>query len=356
MAVTPATPATSATSASVESSANPAAPERAATAMARWRMLRTGSLCAYSGLVIWTIDARGVPFDREAVLAWVCGCLVLVNLGRPWRQGLQVVLDWLPVLAVMLVYDLVRGAADDAGTTVHYRPQLDADRALFGGTVPSVWLQDRFYDGGPPEWWEVIPALVYASHFVVPFVVAGALWQRNRDRWLGYIRRFVSVSFLATLGFLAFPAAPPWLASRRDLLPPLVRTSPRGWSILELDVASRLIDKGQKASNLVAAIPSLHAGYTMLILVFVWPRASRWLRAVMAGYVLAMAFVLVLTAEHYVVDVFAGWAAVAVVCAGWTMWECRAGRRCRPQLTEDEVPEPVEQVQATESSVPLVSR
>ncbi len=294
---------------------------------ARWPAVRTGSLAAYSGVVVWSIDTRGVPFDRETVLAWVCGCLVLVNVGRPWRQSMQVVIDWLPFLAVMLIYDLVRGAADQAGAPVHYTPQLDADRALFGGTVPTVWLQDRLYDGGAPRWWEVGPALVYASHFVVPFVVAGVLWQRDRERWLAFTGRFVSLSFLATLGFLAFPAAPPWLASRRDLLPPISRTSPRGWSILELDVASRLIDKGQKASNLVAAIPSLHAGYTVLLLVFLWPRASRRLRVVLVAYPVVMGFVLALTGEHYVVDVLAGWAAAAVVCMGWTAWEHRRSLR-----------------------------
>ncbi len=298
--------------------------------MTRWPAVRTGGLAAYSLVVVWFIDTRGVPFDRETVLAWVCGCLVLVNLGRPWRQSVQVVIDWLPFLAVMLIYDLVRGAADEAGAPVHFTPQLDADRTLFGGTVPTVWLQDRLYDGGPPRWWEVGPALVYASHFVVPFVVAGVLWQRQRERWLAFTRRLVSLSFLATLGFLAFPAAPPWLAARRDLLPPIARTSPRGWSILELDVAARLIDKGQKASNLVAAIPSLHAGYTALLLVFVWPRASRGLRVVLVAYPLVMGFVLALTGEHYVVDVLSGWAAAALVCLGWTAWERRRAGRDDP--------------------------
>ena len=58
---------------------------------------------------------------------------------------------------------------------------------------------------------------------------------------------------------------------------------------------------------MVAAIPSLHAGYTALVLWALWPSFGRVGRTVLVAYPLAMAFTLVLTGEHYLVDIFIGW-------------------------------------------------
>jgi membrane-associated phospholipid phosphatase len=74
-----------------------------------------------------------------------------------------------------------------------------------------------------------------------------------------------------------------------------------------------LFDRGSEYSNPVAAVPSLHAAYTLLITLFLW-RSARWARPLLAAYPVAMAFALVYTAEHYVVDILLGWAyAVAAV-------------------------------------------
>ncbi len=80
----------------------------------------------------------------------------------------------------------------------------------------------------------------------------------------------------------------------------------RGWGNLHLHSASALIDQGQASVNLVAAIPSLHAGMTAAVAgVPVAPGGPRW-RPLLVAYPLVMAFTLVYTAEHYVVDILLG--------------------------------------------------
>jgi membrane-associated phospholipid phosphatase len=93
----------------------------------------------------------------------------------------------------------------------------------------------------------------------------------------------------------------------------------RGWGKLNLQTASALIDQGQASVNLVAAIPSLHAGLTAAIAAFLWTRVARKWRPLLAAYVLVMAFTLVYTAEHYVIDILLGWllAAVVLVAMRW---------------------------------------
>ena len=86
--------------------------------------------------------------------------------------------------------------------------------------------------------------------------------------------------------------------------------------------------EGTNVANPVAALPSLHAAWPMVILLFVWKTAprGRWL---MVGYQLAMAFVLVYGGEHYVSDILLGYlyAVVAFVVVNRlvTRYDARRG-------------------------------
>jgi membrane-associated phospholipid phosphatase len=95
-----------------------------------------------------------------------------------------------------------------------------------------------------------------------------------------------------------------------------------------------LLDQGQASVNLVAAVPSLHAGMTLAISVFLWNRVSRGWRPVLAAYVIVMAFTLVYTAEHFVIDILLGWALAAVVMLAMEWFK---SRRARPPQQEAEV-------------------
>ncbi len=166
-------------------------------------------------------------------------------------------------------------------------------------------------------WWEVPITLTYISHFFVPFVVAAVFWLRDRRRYWQYVCRFVTLSFLAAVTFVLFPTVPPWLAADQGELDPIVRTAPRGWVKLHLDIAQDLVELGQRTANVVAAIPSLHAGYTALVAWALWRRVGRVGKAILVAYPLLMAFTLVLTGEHYLVDIFIGWGYTAAVVMAW---------------------------------------
>lgn len=277
-----------------------------------WLRLAIGG-GAYVGVLLASVLTRGVPLEREQVLLWVMGALAVVAVSGPRHRARQVIVDWLPFLLVLVVYDYSRGLADQAGFPVRWQPQIRADELLFGGQLPTVWLQEQLIDPARVHTWEVVVAVTYASHFVVPFVVAATLWFRDRARWAAFVRRFVVLSFLGVVTFVLVPTGPPWLAAQTGRLDEAVaRPVGRGWSVLGLDIAERVLEKGQASVNLTAAVPSLHAAYAALIAVVLWP-SVRWLsRLVLAAYTVGMGFVLVLGGEHYVVDIAIGWAYVAL--------------------------------------------
>ena len=291
---------------------------------AHWAVVRRCALGLYFvALVLWSFR-YGIPVQRELVIAWTCGALACFSLGRHPRQILQIALDWLPIVVVLAAYDLTRGAADSLGIDVHLQAMIDFDRLLFFGQTPTEWLQARLYEPGVVSWWDVAFSIVYTSYFVVPFAVAGVLWARDRIVFLRFTRRLVTLALAGLATYIAFPAAPPWMAGEQGLLEGVHRTTSDGFNALGVATAG-LFSRGQENVNLVAAVPSLHAGFTALVAMFLWSRVRLGLRPLLALYPLAMALTLIATGEHYVFDVLLGWSFAAGVMAAWASWERRRG-------------------------------
>jgi hypothetical protein len=234
----------------------------------------------------------------------------------------QLLIAWSPLSVILLAYAVAQwvnapldgrglgAGVNRLGFALHVTGPAAVDRAVFGG-IPSVWLQQRLVDGSP-HWYDAVAAPVYATHFVFIPIVTGVLWFRRRERFAGWLTAVLTFTVVGVSGYIAYPAAPPWLASRDGAIGRVTRISDLGWDYLHLHPLAALTGSGQGASNPVAAMPSLHAGSALLIALVLWPPASRLWRVALVCYVLLMAGVLVYTGEHYAVDVAAGWL-VAVV-------------------------------------------
>lgn len=289
---------------------------------ASWAVFRPYALGLYVlALVLWTA-AYGIPVQRELVILWTCGALACVSIGRPPREIAQLVLDWLPIVAVLWAYDLTRGAADSWGIGVHLHTMIDFDSFVFGGETPTEWLQDRLYDPGVVHWWDVLFTFVYTSYFLVPFVLAGYLWARDRLAFKRFTRRLVTLSLAGLATYILFPAAPPWMAGEMGLIDEVHRTTGKGWEVVSVGTAS-LFSKGQAGSNLVAAVPSLHTAMVTLVALFLWTRVQRRLRPLLLLYPLLMGLTLMATGEHYFFDVVLGWVYAGAVMGAWSWWEWR---------------------------------
>jgi hypothetical protein len=288
-------------------------------------MRRMAIVLYFLALIIWS-DQYGIPVQRELVILWTCGALACASIGRHPRQIVQLVLDWMPIVVVLWAYDLTRGAADSMGIAIHKTTMIDFDKFVFGGQVPTEWLQAHLYDPNALSAWNVGFTLIYTSYFITPFALGGWLWVRERGSFLRYRRRLVSLALAGLATYIAFPAAPPWMASEEGLLGPVVRTTGKGWEIIGVGTAT-LFSKGQEGINLTAAVPSLHSAFTMLVALTIWPLVKRKrLRPLLLLYPMAMGLTLMATGEHYFFDVVLGWGYGAGVIAIWNLWESKRGR------------------------------
>jgi hypothetical protein len=296
------------------------------------RLLRWGGpiVWATALVLVWTKD--GLPLSRDRLVMWILLGLLAFSLTHPSGWLRSVVLEWLPFLAILWAYDLLRGQADGLIFQAHVLPQLRADEFLGAGIAPTVRLQDWLWDGfSDIHWYDYFAWVVYVSYFLATYLVAAFLWWVNRPLFRRYV---VTVSVLAMMGFATyalFPAVPPWMASDLGALEPTTRSIGIIWSHIPIGNFNTLYEKGAHYSNQVAAVPSLHGAYTLLITLTLWPLVRVWWgRTLLVLYPLAMTFALVYTAEHYVVDILLGWvycgiAFVAVKVAADRLAERRDG-------------------------------
>jgi hypothetical protein len=287
-----------------------AAPDAAAGHPTPWRIppfserTRWITAAGYVALFGMVGVVSNLP-SRPVALLWLVGLATIVC----WRSPvgfLRVIWDWLPILVIAAGYDLVRSRAPDLIPRAVTEPQLRFDEIAFGGTAPSVRLQDALVDGGTPHWWDYLAWCTYLSHFVFAPTIAVWLYLRHRPWFHRYAVLMLTVSLCGFLTYFILPAVPPWLASRNGDLAHTTRIVHAVWVDLGVSGAAKVFAGNAKLANPVAALPSLHAAWPFLTLLFLWNKVGRWRWAILA-YNAVMVLVLVYGAEHYVSDALLGW-------------------------------------------------
>jgi hypothetical protein len=290
------------------------------------RLLSAGLLAVFLG----TCLATGLPTDRLVLLGWVLAALAVQSAGRGWLALMRLLADWVPLVLLLMLYDLSRGMVDGLGMAVHVTEPAAVDRWLGDGVLPTVWLQQHW----GASWWAAVGSLVYSSHFVVTPLVLAVLWLRDRARWVGYARLVLALSAAGLVTYVLYPAAPPWLASRDGVIEHVDRISGSGWAVLGLPRAGALLHSGQGQVNAVAAVPSLHTAFAVLTCLVLLPLARHlWQRVALVSYAVLMPLVLVWSGEHYVVDTLLG----ALYAGAVWLVAPRVGVRLHRRRTADPV-------------------
>jgi membrane-associated phospholipid phosphatase len=270
------------------------------------------ALLGYALLVVAIMFQRGLALTPD-VLAVAFG-LSAVVLGR----GRLFLRDWIPFVALLLAYELMRGIADDTGIGVHIGDMIVAERVVAFGLIPTQLLQDAFRPATGLDVLAMGATVVYMLHFALPLVTGYVLWVRRRPHYYDFVASLILLSMAGFVTYLLVPAAPPWFAAREGLL-----SGPDGAPIIEYlkpaafeRLAEAVGFDGEYVysaifagvnPNLVAAFPSLHVAYPFLTFLALRRSFGRvgWLAF---GYTLLVAFSVMYTADHWIIDLIAGMA------------------------------------------------
>jgi len=278
----------------------------------------------------------GIPTSHDLVFVWFAIGMAAFAITDVRHKVPRMLIEWAPFMLVLFVYDRLRGYAD--GMLFHPRevPQIKIEAALFGKPIPTVWLQSHLWHGANHlHWWDYATWFVYLTHFVGTLIVAAILWTWAHEHFARFATMVCVLAFAAFTTYVLFPAVPPWMAAQHGAIGEAHRTVKITWPHVPIAHYGSLFEKGEHYANNVAAMPSLHAGYALLLALFLWRLLPKWTRPLLVLYPPAMAFTLVYGGEHYVVDCLAGW-----VYAGATFFavEYVFARRAREVRVLEPIP------------------
>jgi len=142
------------------------------------------------------------------------------------------------------------------------------------------------------------------SEFTVIGLTLLWVYLRRHERFSRFRNAILLANLIGLVGFVLMPTAPPWMF-------------PNVGFVDGVNHSSALL---QKLGNPVAAMPSLHAADALIVGFFlVATSRTVWAKALWAVWPVWVWFCVVATANHYLLDVFAG-IGVAVASLLLTTW------------------------------------
>jgi hypothetical protein len=230
-----------------------------------------------------TLPLAGVPAPISRRSRW---WVELLTIG--W---LLWVYDAISNLAPLRLGAALAHAGDLLGLeqTLHIDPERSLDRWLAGHHTLGLAISD-YYDN---------------AHFVVTLSLLAWLWWRRADLYRPLRNSLVLVNLLAFVVFWLYPVAPPrMLAGFTDVV---ASTHAIGsWHTGSL--ASQ--------ANQLAAMPSLHIAWAVWCTVALWRISARaWVRAAAVLYPCLTTAAVLMTGNHFTLDILAGALVMALAFA-----------------------------------------
>lgn len=220
-----------------------------------------------------------------------------------FRQSvIDLALNAFLLLGLYVAYALVRQVTADDWATAHLNADrlLDFQRAI--GLPSEADLQRSFFLDKP--------LLVRAAnmfymwaHFPVTAAFMVWVWLRHRSRFGAVRNTLIMLTAGGLVLHLVFPLAPPRMKPSFGFVDTGVKFGP---SPYDLGAA--------EAANQLAAMPSLHVGWAVLVALSVVALSRHRLRYLIGLHPILTTTVVVLTANHYWTDAII---AIVLVTASW---------------------------------------
>ena len=292
-----------------------------------------GAGAALAGAFAVPLLRRRLGIGPAATTAAVAAGPLALAVLRPRSRGRDAALYALQMWAFTVAHELPYDDPQGLRDRLNVRYPIAADRVLGLGELPNVRLQRALSRPGEVTRLDRLLSFVHWAWFIEPHATLLFVQALHIDHFPRAARQMAATYDIGCLLYFALPTAPPWWAAENgyieepverlgdDVSGQVVEDLPPRVRRIMIDVGEgvwgsaweRLYDS--LGGNPWAAMPSLHFATSLmaaLLLAEIHPLAG----AVGAGYSAALGFALVYLGEHYLTDILAGAAVVALVRRG----------------------------------------
>jgi len=209
-----------------------------------------------------------------------------------------------------IVYDSMRLVPNYKVSTVHIKEPYDFEKKLFGillngqQVTPNEYfaqINNRFLD--------FLAGFFYLNWMPVPIGFGIYLFVKDKYLFLKYAMAFLFVNLIGFTIYYLYPAAPPWYVELYgfDLhigVPGNRAGLIRFDNLVGVPVFANIYNKN---ANVLAAMPSLHSAYPVIVLYFAIKKGvSLTAKILFSAFMFGIWFAAVYSGHHYLIDVLAG--------------------------------------------------
>ncbi len=220
-----------------------------------------------------------------------------------------------------IIYDSMRVFPNYLFNTVRILEPYNIEKTLFGITSnQGILSPNEYFASNSSSFLDVLSGFFYINWVPIPLLFALYLFFKNKELLIHFFGAFLIVNLIGFVFYYTYPAAPPWYLEKYGT--EIIYNTPgsaaglsRFDEFFNINLFHSLYEKN---SNVFAAMPSLHAAYPIIVLMYGIRQKLRIGIIIFALFLIGIWFSAVYSGHHYVIDLLAG-----ALCAflGITLYE-----------------------------------
>jgi len=272
---------------------------------------------------------RRRPIPAPVTLAALVSGPMAVAVLHPRSRGRDIALFTLQMWGFTMAHELPYDDPEALRRRLLVRYPIVADRVIGLGELPNVRAQRAFSRPGRVTALDRVLSVVHWAWFMEPHLALLIVQARDPARFARAARQMAVTYDLGCAIYFAVPTAPPWWAAEQGYMEPPVEHVTADVAGAEAPHVRRImVDAGEQLwreawqplydsfnSNPWAAMPSLHFATSVMAALHL-SKVGKLAGAAGWAYAGTLGFALVYLGEHYVTDLAAGVALVALIRRG----------------------------------------
>lgn len=251
----------------------------------------------------WVYFFVGLRPDHISLIA-----IVLVSyFVHPFTR--KIVTAFLIFIVYWIIYDSMRVFPNYLVNDIHIIEPYLYEKSLFGINFNNNTLSpNEYFLATSSTFLDVMSGLFYINWVPIPLLFATYLFLKNKFLLLQFFSAFLVVNLIGFIGYYTFPAAPPWYyAEYGNQI--LFNTPGNCAGLANFDAFFNINlfhSLYEKNANVFAAMPSLHASYPIIVLIYAIKQKIRLGIIIFVVFLAGIWFSAVYSGHHYVIDLLAG--------------------------------------------------
>lgn len=208
-----------------------------------------------------------------------------------------------------IIYDSMRIIPNYEVSQVHIKDLYEFEKALFGINANNTLLTpNEYFAINSNRSFDILSGLFYINWVPIPLAFAVYLYLKDKFLFTSFSLVFLLVNLVGFIIYYIYPAAPPWYVEIYGFELHLgVQGNMAGLArfdeIIGIPIFENIYNKN---ANVLAAIPSLHAAYPVIVLFYGIKKRLGWINIAFVIFALGIWFSAVYSGHHYIIDVFTG--------------------------------------------------